>query len=188
MNWFDSLLTRLFSYLYPMTSQDNTSVVTVTNPPATDPVQAQNMPSAPVSNAEHLVAAAKDCIGQNLSEGTGVPYYVACAISVNKVHSRAFGFPIGGGASTQELYKALLKSPYFKEVQAPEPGCIVISPTGYGTNAAYPHGHVAIQCQYGLCSNDSSTGLWSENYKDIDAWIQQFGQVEGYPTYFFLRI
>lgn len=139
------------------------------------------------SNADKFVASAKKLLGQNLSEGTGVPYYVACAISVNKVHQDAFGFPIGGGASTAELYQALLKSKYFKQVDMATPGCIVISPTGTGSNSSYPHGHVGIRGLYGICSNDSATGIFSENYTDI-SWIEQFKVTEGYPVYFFARI
>lgn len=140
------------------------------------------------TNAQLLVASAKKLIGQNLSLGTGVPYYVACAISVNKVHQDAFGFPIGGGASTTELYQALLSSKYFKQVQVATPGCIIISPTGMGKNPSFPHGHVGIVGNFGICSNDSSTGLWSENYADIEAWKAQFENIEGYPVYLFERI
>lgn len=140
-----------------------------------------------MTNAEKFVKAAKDCLGHNLSEGTGVPSSVACAISVNKVHTQAFGFPIGGGASTTELYKALLTSPYFRQVKAPVPGCIVISPTGQGTNSLYPHGHVGCRGNYGICSNDSTTGLWTENYTD-SSWVAQFHNIEGYPVYYFERI
>lgn len=141
----------------------------------------------PMTNADKLVASAKKLLGQNLSEGTGVPYYVACAISVNKVHQDAFGFPIGGGASTADLYQALLVSKYFTKVQAPTPGCVVISPTGTGSNTAYPHGHVGIVGEFGICSNDSSTGIFSENYT-TDSWVQQFHVNEGYPVYYFARI
>lgn len=141
----------------------------------------------PVSNADKLVVATKASLGQNLSQGTGVPYYVACAISVNIVHTRAFGFPIGGGASTAELYQALLKSSYFKKVDAPSPGCIVISPTGLGSNSSYPHGHVGIVGNYGICSNDSSTGLFSENYT-VESWTHQFSTIESYPVFFFARL
>lgn len=139
------------------------------------------------TNADKFVQAAKDCLGQNLSEGTGVPYYVACAVSVNKVHQRAFGFPVGGGASTAELYQALAASSYFKPSDVPVAGCVVISPTGHGSKSQYPHGHVGIVGKYGICSNDSSTGLFSENYT-IDSWNRQFSTVEGYPVFYFERI
>ncbi len=140
------------------------------------------------TNAEKFVASAKKLLGHNLSEGTGVPYYVACAISINKVHQDAFGFPIGGGASTTDLYQSLLESKYFEQVSTVSPGCVVISPTGKGSNPAFPHGHVGLQANFGICSNDSSTGLFSENYANIQAWQHQFGTIEGYPTYIFMRV
>lgn len=140
------------------------------------------------TNAELFVASTKKLLGENLSAGTGVPYYVACAISVNKVHQDAFGFPIGGGASTADLYQALVTSKYFKQVDIATPGCVVISPTGKGTKQAYPHGHVGIQANYGICSNDSSTGIFSENYANIEAWKDQFEEIEGYPVFIFQRI
>lgn len=147
-----------------------------------------NTPPPMQTNADILVEAAKRALGKNLSAGTGVPYYVACAISVNKVHTNAFSFPIGGGASTADLYEALLISKYFKLVQVASPGCIVIAPTSLATKRAYPHGHVGIVGNFGICSNDSTTGLWSENYANIEAWKEQFETIEGYPTYLFERI
>lgn len=145
------------------------------------------MPIPEPTNADRFLAAAKAALGRNLSAGTGVPYYVACAISVNRVHTDAFGFPIGGGASTAELYAALRKSAYFREVDTPILGAVVISPTGTGTKPAYPHGHVGIVGKFGICSNDSSTGLFSENYT-VDSWAGQFQEIEGYPVFYFERI
>lgn len=153
----------------------------------------QPVPTVPESetpNALKLVLAAKSCLGKDLSAGTGVPYYVACAISVNRVHSLAFGVPLGGGASTQSMYQVLLKHPDYVEVQESqvEPGAIVICPTGYGQNPKYPHGHVGILANYGICANDSATGLWSETYADIAEWKAQFETIEKYPTYYFQRV
>ncbi len=141
----------------------------------------------PETNAERLVRFTKAALGENLSLGTGVPSEVACAVSVNIIHTRAFGFAIGGGASTNALYHALQNSPDFKKSDVATLGSIVISPTGYGSKAAYPHGHVGIVGKYGICSNDSSTGLFSQNYT-VDSWKHQFGTIEGYPVFYFKRI
>lgn len=148
------------------------------------------LPESEHPNALKLVLAAKQCLGKDLSAGTGVPPYVACALSVNRVHSLAFGVPIGGGSSTLDMYKALLKHPGFKEVPEAEagPGTVVICPTGYGTKPQFPHGHVGILCSYGICANDSATGLWSETYADLAAWKLQFETIEGYQTYYFQRV
>ncbi len=139
----------------------------------------------PTMKADKLIEAAKESLGQELWRGTGVDPAYACAISVNAVHTKAFGFPIGGQASTAALYQALLKNIRFEFTTESTPGAIVISPTGTGHNPQYPNGHVGIICNYGICSNDSDTGRWSENYKDIDDWRHQFTHIEGYPTYIF---
>lgn len=182
MGWLDKLIAWLASYFHWDTELD--TLQKSENSPLV-PITPQ-IPTMP-TNAEKLVAAAKSCLGQDLSLGTGVDYEVACAISVNKVHQEAFGETIGGGASTQALYQVLLKDSRFKETPVAAPGCIVISPTGYGSNLNYPHGHVGIVGDYGICSNDSSTGLWSENY-NVPSWHEQFSTVEGYPVYYFQRI
>lgn len=149
---------------------------------------AQLQADTSLTNAQKFVAQAKADLDENLSIGTGVDSTVACAISVNKVHQEAFGFPIGGGASTHNMYQALLKSPYFKETTVYAPGCIIISPTGYGTKPQYPNGHVGIVCNYGICANNSANGLWSEKYLTLADWKHQFCDIEGFPYYLFQRI
>ncbi len=164
--------------------------------PATTPPQAPNLfvqpvppgPKSIATNAEKLVAAATFCLGNNLSIGMGVDPHMACAISVNRVHYVAFGTEIGGGASTLALYQKLLRHPSFRELPAPAPGCIVISPTGYGKNPSYPHGHCGIMGGSRICANDSASGLWSSMFADIAAWKQQYEIIEGFPTYYFQRV
>lgn len=173
-----SILKQLISLYQQLLAKVQQSTVTVNQPPVINPT----------SNAQKLVAEAKACLGESLWFGTGVDPSLACAISVNTVHEKAFGFPIGGGASTASLYQALLSSPYFKSTTVYAPGCIIISPTGTGSNPKYPNGHCGIVCNYGICANDSNTGKWSENYKDYGAWTQQFNDIEGYPTFLFQRI
>lgn len=144
--------------------------------------------TSPQSNADKLVAAARSANGKNLSKGTGVPPEVACAISGNVVHTSAFGFPIGGGASTHDMSIALAGSVYFREVPNPVAGCIAIDPTGSGTNPLYPHGHVGIFDGTGFWANDSDTGIWRMKYPSVAAWVHQFETIEGYKTHYFLRI
>lgn len=140
----------------------------------------------PITNAQKLVAEAKSCLGQAMWAGTGVDPEVACAISVNAVYTKAFGVPIGGGASTHDMYQALLRNPSFRQTTEYAPGCIIISPTGFGTDIAeYPNGHVGIVCNFGICANYSPTGLWSEIYKSQADWEAQFGTIEHYPTFLF---
>jgi hypothetical protein len=148
------------------------------------------VPKGEPTNAERLVAAAMACLGENLSAGSGVPPNVACAISVNLVHYAAFGVEIGGGASTYDLYLVLGRHRDFRQVPGADagPGSIVLCPTGYGKKSAYPHGHVGILCEHGICANCSLTGIWTESYPSVAAWKRQFEFIEGYPTYYFQRI
>lgn len=177
IEWFMDLLSRFLGWPTDL-PQAPTSPVVPSLPP--------NPPS--MTNAEKVVASAKKFLGQNLSVGTGVPSYVACAISVNKVVTDSLGEPAGGGASTLALYQALLKNPKWKEVNMPLPGSILVSPTGYGTNETYPHGHTGIVGNFGICSNDSASGLWLENYADYNVWKAQFEITEGYPTFIFAPV
>lgn len=141
------------------------------------------------TNGQKLVAAAKASLGKSFWIGTGVDRSVACALSVNAVHTLAFGFPIGGGNSTHDMYLALLASPYFKLTTVYAPGCIIISPTGWGNNPnAFPNGHVGIVCNHGICANNSATGKWSENYATYTDWENQFTKLEDYPIFLFERI
>lgn len=157
-----------------------TPAVTVPNP---------STAVAPTSNAQKLVAECKALLGQPLWQGTGVNPVVACAISVNVAHEKAFGYQIGGGASTAALYQALLVSPYFKETTEYKPGNIIISPTGMGKDPnEFPNGHVGIVCNHGICANASATGLFSENYADYAAWEKQFTEIEKYPIFMFERL
>lgn len=167
----------------------------VQNKPTPDPVVAPvvvpnpSIVPTPSSNAQIFVAECKALLGQPLWKGTGVDPVVACAISVNVAHEKAFGFQIGGGASTALLYQALLVSPYFKLTTVYKPGNVIISPTGMGKDPAdFPNGHVGVVCNFGICANYSPTGLWSEIYKTYNDWEKQFTEIEKYPIFMFERI
>lgn len=191
MGRFWAWLAELLGWTHKLDTIETIPIVEPLSEPQNTPVEPSLPTKAPsMTNAEKLVAAAKSCLGQNLSAGTGVSPEVACAISLNKVVYKALGKEIGGGASTFELYKAIQKDSRFKEipVDLAKPGTILIDPTGYGKKVAYPHGHCALVANYGICSNDSAKGVWSENYADLAAWRHQFETVEGYPTFAFAPV
>ena len=116
----------------------------------------------------------------------------ACAISVNKIVERCLGKPIGGGASTHYMYKALLWSPFwwkvssFNPIKNPGdalPGDLVLSPSGYGNSKVIPNGHVGIiSTDKKIMSNNSLTGLWEENYT-LTTWYMRYVVKGGYPMY-----
>jgi hypothetical protein len=129
-----------------------------------------------------LYEFARLCIGKDMSFVASND--VGCADAVNEICRRALGFPVGGGVSTAEMYKALKSSWRWKRVTLPEPGDIVISPTGYG-NGQLANGHVGIvSTKGGIMSNNSFNGSWEENYT-MATWHSRYAWKGGFPMEFF---
>lgn len=138
-------------------------------------------------NSLRLYNEAKACLGQSMVP-PGYDPELGCAISVNEVHSRCFGFQIGGGASTNALQQVLVSSQYFKEVTFPLPGDILVSATGTSSisHTPIPNGHVGIVGFYGILSNNSNTSLWDEHFT-MDSWKQRYVIQGGYKMRYFRR-
>jgi hypothetical protein len=70
-----------------------------------------------------------------------IPAEVGCAEAVSFIlqKSGVGGLPLTGIPGTATLYEWLLHNPAFKRIYAPEPGAIIISPTGYGTGRISGH-------------------------------------------------
>lgn len=134
-----------------------------------------------------LYNEAKLMLGKSLVPASVDPEY-GCAASVNQLHKLAFGVEIGGGASTALLLKALIASPFFTEVKSPLAGDIIISATGtsYQHPPSIQNGHVGVVGFYGICSNNSDTGLWSEVYTMM-SWTNRYFNIGGYPQRYFRR-
>ena len=131
------------------------------------------------------------CLGTDVTPQDDIPDDVACAEVINKIHEKAFGFPIlsirEGGASTRLLYKAMTKSKLFQESPTPLEGSIIISPTGLG-NKNLPNGHIGIVGKDKVVmSNNSFNGLFEENYT-ITGWKERYQRWGGYPVLYFNRI
>jgi len=110
---------------------------------------------------------------------------VGCAISVSVLLKEKCGIDIAETQSTYALLEELEKSSSFKEVTDPEPGDVIISATGTQVkNSPIVHGHTGIVAKYGILSNSSLTGLWSENYT-LDSWKERYEVQGGFPTRFF---
>lgn len=137
-------------------------------------------------NSFTLYTVAKECLGISLVPAGDDPEY-GCAISLNMLSLRAFGHQIGGGASTTLLLKDLVIQPHnYTEVREPLPGDIIISATGTSIkpNPAIPNGHVGVVGQFGIMSNNSDDGLWSEAYT-LASWDTRYRAAGGFPTRFF---
>lgn len=138
-------------------------------------------------NQKKFYDTALSYLGRDVTPDDAVSDRFACAITINALHKKAFGFSIGGGASTYLLYRALLNSEYFEKIDQPEVGCVVISPSGYG-NGRLSNGHAGIVCEdeY-IMSNNSSNGLLNKNYT-IESWRTRYVEIGGYPVCYFRRI
>ena len=127
------------------------------------------------------------CLGTDVTPEDTILDSVACAETVNAIHFKAFGFPIGGGASTYWLWKSLERSAFFIKVNEPFEGDIIISPTGTGKTEIMS-GHVGIVGELSkVMANDSNDGLFKEKYT-LNAWRERWGDRGGYPIYCFRRL
>lgn len=114
---------------------------------------------------------------------------VACAEAVTTLLTKTgtFNKVIAG---TWTLWDALNRDKHWVVTTNPQPGDIIISPTGmsrYIGKAPFP-GHVGILGENGLVySNDSYTGLWATHYT-IKTWRDRYEKRGGYPVYFYTYI
>lgn len=139
------------------------------------------------NNREILYHTARGCLKTDASPNDVAPDEYGCAETVNAVHSKAFGYEIGGNISTYRMYEALTKSPFFIRVDQPDRGDIIISPTGYG-NGNLTNGHVGIMASStDIMSNDSYTGKFEKNFT-LKSWRDRYSKVGGYPVVFFRRV
>lgn len=136
-----------------------------------------------------LYITAVSYLGTDASPNDIAPDELGCAETINAIHKKCFGFEIGGDVSTYRMYPVLLKSRFFIKVDSPLEGDIIISPTGYKLQySTLRNGHAGIMGKEGIImSNDSFTGLFSENYT-LETWKARYVIAGGYPMVFFRRI
>lgn len=90
------------------------------------------------------------------------------------------------GTSALQVY-CLAHTELFEEIHAPEAGALLISASG-GGNGALAHGHtgffgafnVAFPNDWGICSNNSDSGLFLElwNWSKWTAYYTQYGGIK----------
>ena len=129
-----------------------------------------------------LYDAAISFLSKDASPADKADDEVGCAESVSMVIREVLpDFPVITGTWT--LWDRLKRDGRFLEVQAYEPGTIIISPTS-GAKAPFP-GHVGIVGAGDvIMSNSSFTGLWRVSHT-IDAWLEYYHEKGEYPVYFF---
>lgn len=136
-------------------------------------------------HSKQLFDAAKASLGQLLSDGNA---NLGCAITVNNIAIKAWGQPVGGGASTNLMYVALQDTKRFTSVLLADimAGDIIIAPTGYATDPSQ-HGHVGVIAQFGILSNSSEDGRVHEQW-DVPSWVKFYVQTLGFPLKIFRAI
>lgn len=164
----------------------DTIVIDHAEPPA--PI-INNQPTMP----QKILTTAKEFLGQHLTLNPSVPPEVGCAEAVSTLLQRAgvSGIPATGFASTLMLYQWMRTNPQlFRGIAEPEPGAILISPTGMGNG--HVRGHTGIvgvfgaqyPGDYGICSNDSNSGLFLELWS-VQKWQQYYAGYGALPMYYF---
>lgn len=146
-----------------------------------------NVPtSAPTTNREKFYNFAVSKLGTDVSPQDAANDNYGCADTINQLFKSCFGHTIADpGLSTTQLYQEMLKqSTRFSRVYSPLPGDIIISPTGYGNGAKLPNGHIGIVSRFGIFSNNSDTGFFTQNYT-MQGWINHYQKYGGYPIVFF---
>lgn len=136
-----------------------------------------------------LLAAAFKALGTDASPADVAPDELGCAETVYDILATAFPSNVGFSftVSTSQLYRSLLASSKYMQIDQPLEGDIVISPTGYG-NGNLSNGHVGIKGELDkIMSNSSDTGTFVENYT-VETWRARYVAIGGYPMVFFRRI
>lgn len=139
------------------------------------------MPPAP-----NLYTVAASYLGKHITLDPSVPADVGCAEAVSFILAKTgvTGIPSTGFAGTADLYAWLAANNQFSPLPSYEIGCVIISPSILQNGVVTVHGHVGIVANYGVLSNDSENGLWSEKLT-VGTWLKHYGQVLKLPVYYF---
>lgn len=128
-----------------------------------------------------LYAVAKANLNTDVTPKDDVPDNVACAQTLTTLISKVIDFPIIPGTSS--LFTYLKKHASFTEVYSPQPGDVILSPTGYGNGKIT--GHCGVIGENGrILSNDSPTGLLKDNWTLVN-WKNHYGVKGGLPVVYF---
>jgi hypothetical protein len=142
--------------------------------------------------AQKIYNLAKANLGCHITLDDTVPHDVGCAEAVSYILKKAGvqNIPILGIAGTATLFQFLSNDPQFKRIYAPEKGAIIISATGQGNGSVQGHtgilGGLSVLYwgDYGICLNNSDTGLFLE-LSSLRRWRQYYGGLGGLPVAFF---
>ena len=155
------------------------------------PYLAKYAPQLLTSNAgdfppNPIYVEAKSCLGKHITLDDTVDITVGCCQAVSYVLKKAGvpNIPAKGISGTDTFFYWLTANKSFKRLDAPQQGCIILSPT-QGANT----GHIGICGIYGILSNNSfgtDAGKFTENFS-YESWDNYFGR-KGLEIYYFLYI
>lgn len=139
-----------------------------------------------------IYATAKAVLGTKQTLDANVPAEVGCGEAWSAVVKRAGvqGIPAAGFPGTATIFDWLSSNPAFELITIPEAGATIVSPTGHGNGSVEGHigilGAFSVQFpgDWGICSNSSATGLWSEKWSLV-AWKTYYTNQGGIPVYLF---
>lgn len=184
---------ELSHWFYPMLKLaiDNTHLYFYsTNPAGILADFKKVMTNTQTASSISIYNQAKICLGESLVP-IGDDPDLGCAISVSVLWGKIFpnSTQILNTTSTASLLAAFIEhTELFMEVTEIEalPGDFIIAATGTSSivNTPITHGHCGVVAKYGVCSNNSLTGLWDENYT-LQTWKQRYEVQGGYQTRYF---
>lgn len=128
----------------------------------------------------------KSSLDTHMTLNNSVPPRVGCAEAVSAVlRAAGIAVPAQGIAGTSALLVYCLQHPeLFEEISSPEQAALLISASGSG-NGNLSNGHtgffgafgIAFPDDWGICSNDSQTGLFLElwNWSRWQKYYSQYG-------------
>jgi hypothetical protein len=136
---------------------------------------------------QHIYQIAYAHIGEHLGLDPSVPNMFDCAETVSEILKLSgYYMPSRGLASVDDLVAFLAASKAFKEVSAPELGCVIAHSSGeQGTPNA--RRHVGIGGKTYVMSNDSFSGHFLANYS-YEGWKSYFEVSNGVPSRYFVAI
>lgn len=187
MQGFFSLIKRFFNHPWWDVLEEALHGETPLTPPIIITQVKPPTPMPQTANELKLYNTAKGLLGQILAADNAADGYgmYGCAETVNTAFTRAFGGPIGGGASTALMLTVLEQDKRFEECTEAKatPGTIAICATGTSTFGPDLHGHVSIRGVNWYMSNDSETATFEANYP-LNGWVPAFA-ARGFITRWF---
>lgn len=131
-------------------------------------------------NEIYTIAAAN--LGRRLTLNSEVPEEVGCAQAVSWILLNAeFPIPKHGISTVNGLIDWMLANG-FEEIYAPAAGAVITAHRRPRTDPAYAHAGICLN--YGIGSNDSRNGRFTQNYT-YESWDNFYGTHGSLTRYFF---